>query len=71
MADRYRCTKPCRADKLGGQVPVAALVGNADGALLILAHHRLVFGSGDVFTRGLVMGEGFNGFGIRIANSIT
>ena len=50
-------------DQLGVQVAVAALVGNPDRALLILAHHRLVFGRGDILARRLVMGEGFNGFG--------
>jgi len=41
----------CRPHRAGGV-----------GALLILVHHRLVLGRGDVFAGGLVMGEGFNGF---------
>ena len=51
-------------DQLRVQVAVPAFVGIANGALLILAHHRLVLGRRDIFAGRLDMGEGFNGFGV-------
>ena len=32
----------------------------ADSVLLLLLHHRLVFGGGDVLAPGLLVGEGFD-----------
>ena len=48
-------------DQLRVQVAVAALVGHADGALLLLLHHRLIFGGGDVLAPGLLVRERFDG----------
>lgn len=48
-------------DKLWVEVAVAALVGHADGSQLFLLHDRLVFGSGYVLARRLVVLEGFDG----------
>ena len=44
--------------ELGIEVTVAPLVGDADGAHLLLAHHRLVLGRGDVPPRRLLVAEG-------------
>ena len=48
-------------DELRIEIAVAALVGDADRVLLVLLHHRLVFGGGDVLARGLVVLERFDG----------
>ena len=47
-------------DQLRVEVAVAALVGDAHGRLLVLLHHRLVFGGGDVLASGVVVLEGFD-----------
>ena len=51
-------------DELRIEVAVAALVGHADRVLLVLLHHRLVFGGGDVLPRGLVVLERFDGLAV-------
>ena len=42
------------------EIAVAAFVGDAHRRTLVLLHHRLVFGGGDVLARGLVVDEGFD-----------
>jgi hypothetical protein len=44
----------------------SALQGHAHRVLLVLLHHRLVFGSGDVLPCGLVVLEGFYGQLLRL-----
>ena len=48
-------------DELRVEVAVAALVGHADRALLLLLQHRLVFGGRDVLARRLVVLERLDG----------
>ena len=48
------------------EVAVPALVGYAHRILLVLLHHRLIFGGGDVLPRGLVVGQGFYGPLLRL-----
>ncbi len=48
-------------DELRVEVAVAALVGHADRALLLLLHHRLEFGRGNVLALGLVVLERLDG----------
>ena len=47
--------------QLGIQVPVAALVGLAQGRFLLLLHHGLVLGGGNVGARVFLVAEGFDG----------
>jgi len=48
-------------DKLGVKVTVATLICNPDRVLLILLHHRLVFGSWNILTGIRVMLESLDG----------
>ena len=50
-------------DELRVEVAVAALVGHAHRALLVLLHDGLIFGRGDVLPLGLVVLEGLDGLG--------
>ena len=43
------------------QIPIAALVGDTDRALLLLPHHRLKLGGGNVFAGRVLVGERCDG----------
>src|SRR5262249_32294985 len=51
-------------DQLRVQVTVAALVGHANGVLLLLLHHRLIFSGGNVLTPSLFVRERCNSLGV-------
>lgn len=49
-------------DELRVQILVAAFVGDVQRVFVLINHHRLVFGGGDVLAPGLGVGEGGDGF---------
>jgi hypothetical protein len=58
--DQLRVQVARAVDFLVGQADEGALVGDAHRRLLVLLHHRLVFGGGDVLAGGLKVLEGFD-----------
>ena len=49
--------------QLGIQIPVAALVGDLDGSVLLVPQQGLVFGAGQVAAGGVLVGQGLHSLG--------